>query len=148
MSRYLIVAILVFSCGAGLSCQPYTSGLQKSVERADETAAVSALQTIVAAQRTYGISNSGGCATFPQLVKSGALDSRFDSDTPKIRGYVLVMSITPRSSGSEQDSYTVSADPEGSGPQAAGRHFFVDSSGTIHANPTQPATASDPQLGQ
>ena len=147
MSRLLIVAALVFNCCASLACQPYTSGLQKSVERADETAAISALHTTVLAQRTYGITNSGGCGTFPQLVKSGALDQRFDSEAPKIRGYVLVMSITPKGAGAGEESYTVSADPEASGPQA-GRHFFVDSSGIIHVNPSQPATASDPPLGQ
>ena len=83
----------VFACCAALTCQTYISGLEKSVERADETAAVSALHTVVTAQRTYGISNSGGCATFPQLVKAGALDQRFDSETPKVKGCVLAMSV-------------------------------------------------------
>ena len=98
------------------------------------------------AQRTYGISNSGGCATFPQLVKAGALDQRFDSETPKVKGYVLVMSVS-KGSGTEPDSYTVSADPETPATKT-GRHFFVDSSGMIHVNPSQPATATDPPLGQ
>ena len=147
MFRKGMTLVLLLCCCAALACQSYTQGLEQSVTRADEVGAISALHAIVVGQRTYSITNGGSFGTFPQLVKAGALDARFDSETPKIRGYALVMSITPKGSGSGEDSYTVSADPEASGPQA-GRHFFVDSSGTIHVNPTQPATASDPQLGQ
>ena len=139
--------VLLLCCCATLACQSYTQGLEQSVTRADEVGAISALHAIVVGQRTYSITNGGSFGTFPQLVKAGVLDARFDSETPKVKGYILVMAVTSKGAGSEEDSYTLNADPEGSGPQA-GRHFFVDSSGMIHANPSKPATATDPPVSQ
>lgn len=147
MSRYLKIAVLFLGCTAALACESYTSGLQKSTTMVDETAVISAIHTVATAQRMYSISNSGSYATFQQLVKGGVIDARFDSETPKIKGYVLAMTVTPKTAGAEEDSYTISADPEATGPQG-GRHFFTDSSGIVHVNPTQPATAGDPALGQ
>jgi Tfp pilus assembly protein PilE len=147
MSAYLKIAVLLLGSTVVLACQSYTSGLQKSTTMVDETAVISAIHTVATAQRMYSISNSGSFATFQQLVKGGALDARFDSETPKIRGYVMAMTVTPKAAGTEEDSFTINADPEASGPQA-GRHFFTDSSGMIHVNPSQPATVSDPPLGQ
>lgn len=147
MFRCTMIAVLLLACCAGLSCQSYTSGLQQSRTRVDETAIISAIHTVVSAQRMYSISNSGSYATFRQLVQGGSLDVRFDSDQPRIKGYVLAMNVTQKGSAAEEDSYTINADPEAAGPQA-GRHFFTDSSGMIHVNPSQPATAADPPLGQ
>jgi Tfp pilus assembly protein PilE len=148
MSGYLKIVVLLLGCIAASACQSYTGGLQKTTTMVDETAVISALHTVASAERMYSISNSGSFATFQQLVKADALDARFDSETPKIRGYVLAMTIKPRAAGTEEDSFTINADPEATGPQAAGRHFFTDSSGTIHVNPSQTATANDPLLGQ
>jgi Tfp pilus assembly protein PilE len=147
MFRYLIIAVLLLGCCAAGACQSYTSGLQKSTTLVDETAVISAIHTIANAQRMYSLSNSGSYATFQQLVQGGSLDSRFDSDKPKIKGYVLAMNVT-KGAGAAEDSYTLNADPEVSGPQASGRHFFTDSSGMIHVNPSQPAAASDPPVSQ
>ena len=146
MPRYLMMAILCFSCGAVLACTSYTSGLKQSVTRADETAGIAALHTISVAQRTYSTSNGGSYGTFEQLVGGGYLDSRFSSDKPNVRGYVLSMTVTSDSDGGR---YAVNADPEGAGPQAAGRHFYIDSSsGLIHFNPSQAASVNDPTLDQ
>ena len=143
MSRYITIVVLIFGCWTIMSCQSYSSGLQQSVTRADETAAIAALHTISVSQRTYSVSNNGNYGTFAQLVKGGYLDSRFDADKPNVKGYVLTMNVPG------EGAYNCSADPEGAGPQAVGRHFYLDSaSGQIHVNPTQAATASDPTLGQ
>lgn len=146
MFRNVLTMVLLLISAVGLACQSYTKGLEQSVTRADEVGAISALHTIVLAERTYSITNSGSYATFPQLVKTGALDSRFDAESPKLKGYVLVLTVS-KGAGTGEDSYTLSADPEGPGREP-GRHFLVDSSGMIHVNPTQSATATDPPLGQ
>ncbi len=149
MLRYLMMALLLFACCTALACQSYSTGMQHGVTKADETAAISALHTISLAQRTYSVSNGGSYGTFEQLVQAGSLDARFNSDQPKVRGYVLAMTVTAKSDGSAEGSYSVNADPESSGPQAAGRHLYLDStSGLIHVNASQPATASDPSLDQ
>ncbi len=144
-TRYLVIAfLLVMSC-ALLACQSYTTGLQKGVTRADETAAISALHTISVAERTYSMSSGGSYGTFEQLVKSGNLDSRFSDDKPKMRGYVLSLKLTTDPDLSA-GSYSANADPEA--PQT-GRHFYIDSaSGVIHVNDSQPAGASDKALDQ
>src|SRR6267378_4365414 len=131
MARYPFIALLLIGCCVALSCQSYTSGLKQSVTRADETAALGALHTISVAQRTYSVSNGGGYGTFEQLVKAAYLDSRFDSDKPKVKGYVLSMTVTSKGDGPAESSYSVNADAEA---PLEGRHFYLDSSGIVHVN--------------
>ena len=147
MLRYAQAIVLIATCFGLFSCQQYSQGLEKSVTRADEVGAISALRTVLLAQRSYSLSNNGSYGTFQELVKAGALDAeRFDAEKPKLRGYVLAMTIT-KGTSPEPDSFTLTADPETPGTQP-GRHFFVDSSGMMHANPSQPASASDPPVSQ
>ncbi len=142
MSKFALLATTIMICLASLSCQNYSAGLEKTVARADETTALGALHTVSVAQQTYSISNSGNYGTFPQLCAGGYLDSRFNSDRPPMKDYVLTMEV---GSSAQGPLYKISADPAGNGPQ--GRHFYVDSSSTVlHVNPTQPASASDPIL--
>jgi len=138
----LIAALLVVSTFAAGACQTYTKGLQDTVTKADETAAIAAMRTITAAQQAYNVSNNGSYGTFDQLVKGGYLDSRFNSAKPNFKGYVLTLTIKEGPEG----SYSVNADPE---PPLAGRHFYFDSvSGVNHVNASQTASASDPALEQ
>ena len=127
----LIAAVLVVA-----GCQSYTTGLQQTVDRADETVAIAALHSIVQAQRSYSLSHEGGYATLAQLSEAGYLDSRFGSDKP-LKDYVLTLTVN---SGSDA-GYSCLADPV---PGRQGRHFYIDSmSGEIHANAVQPASAAD-----
>jgi len=144
MLRIPILALTVLLGIASLSCQPYSTGLQQSVARADETAATAALRTIAVAQRTYSASNGGDFATFQQLCEAGYLDSRFNSSKPSVKDYVLTMEVTPKSEAQAEGFYSCNADPVGTGPQA-GRHFYIDStSSELHVNPSESATAKDP----
>ena len=139
MFRFALLATTVL-CLASLSCQNYSSGLQQSVTRADEIVATGALRAIAVAQQTYSVSNEGNYGTFPELSAGGYLDERFNSDKPALKNYVLTMEVVKGAGG---PFYSCNADPAGEGPQ--GRHFYMYSrSNTLHANATQPATASDP----
>lgn len=141
MHRHLTLGMLLLVTCIAFACRSYTKALEQSVERADETAAISALRTLSMAQRTYGVSNENRFGTFEQLVQGGFLDSRFNFERPKFKGYVLTMSVTNGASGG---SFSANADPE---PPQQGRHFYMDSeSGIIHVNTSQPAGASDPSL--
>ena len=123
-------------------CQSYTSGLQQSVARADETAALAALHAIALAQRTYSLTNSGEYGTLKQLTDGGFLDARYDGDKP-IRDYLVTCTVTPKSSGAPEGSYSCNADPDKPG-ERPGRHLYIESvSDGIHVNDTQPATAAD-----
>jgi hypothetical protein len=140
MFRFALLATAISMCLFSLSCQDYSSGLQKTVTRADETVATGTLRTIALSQQTYSVTNGGDYGTFQQLVAGGYLDDRFNSDKPALKNYVLTMEV---SKGDQGPFYTCNADPAGEGPQ--GRHFYIDSrSNALHVNSTQTASASDP----
>jgi hypothetical protein len=137
MSRLVCLASVFVLFGSS-ACQSYTTGLQKSVTRADEASAIAALRNIGSAERTYSVTNNGEYAGLKQLTEAGLLDSRF-SDSRPLRDYVLTLNI-------DVDSFSCNADPDPS-LQVQGRHLYIDSSsGVIHVNESQPATASDPAL--
>lgn len=147
MPRFLILILLLLGCFELLACGSYPSGLQQSTARADEALAISALHSVSLAQQAYSVTNGGRFGTFPQLVRSGNLDERFNSESPKLKGYVLKMTIVPKNAESAVDAFSVNADPAASGPQA-GRHLYLDSaSGLIHVNESKPATVDDPVVG-
>lgn len=142
--RRSILALTLLICIVSFSCQTYTSGLQHSLTYADETAAIATLKAIAQAQKNYSVSNDGGYGTFKQLTDSGYLDSRFNSDKPAIKSYVLSMEIIPKSEGKPEGFYSCNADPAPSGAQGL-RHFYLDStSPELHVNPSEAATAKDP----
>jgi Tfp pilus assembly protein PilE len=143
MLRFAILALIALTAIASLCCQSYTTGLQKTVARADETTVVAALRSIGVAQQTYSISNGGNFGTLDQLRDGGYLDVRFNSANGGFKNYSLTLNANPQSAEAPA-SFTCNADPTNTGPQA-GRHFYVDStSEAIHVNADKPATATDP----
>ena len=131
-----LIAVLLTSGNAG--CQSYTTRLQKSEARADETSVISALRTVALAQQAHALTNQGNYATFSQLTEGGYLDSRFSSEAPEVHGYVLSMTVGDK-------TFTCNADPTSG--DLKGRHFYVDSTSTlIRVNATQPASAGDEVL--
>jgi hypothetical protein len=137
MHKSTLLALVLLLGVSSFACQNYSSGLQQSVSTVDETAAITTLRTIGTAQRTYAVSNGGDYGTFPQLCAAGVLDERFNSDQPEVRGYVLTMNVGDK-------SFSCNADPAPGGKQQAARHFYIDSTSTaLHANPSQPASATD-----
>ena len=133
----LFSVLLLFS-----GCQTYSSGLQQSVTRADETAALAALHNIALAEKTYTVTNNGDFATLKQLVDGNFLDARYAGDKP-VKDYIITCNVTSKSSGSPEGSYSCNADPDRAG-ERVGRHLYIDSTTDgIHVNETQPATAAD-----
>ena len=144
MFRFLVLATTIAIGMASLSCQSYSERLQQSVTRVDETVATGTLRTIASAQQTFSVSNGGNYGTFQQLTDGDYLDERFKSANPaapsrQIKDYVLTMAVGSDSGG---PYYRCNADPIA---PKEGRHYYIDSSANaLHANPTQPASASDP----
>ncbi len=142
MRLFLLFAFLLLICFATFACKDYSTGLQQSSSRADETSAIATLRTLAQAQTTYSISNTGHFATFEQLVEGGFLDSRFHHSNPTLHGYIFTLEVRQATDGTP-GSYTCNADPAPTSP-AGGRHFHIDSdSHDIRMNPTQPATSKD-----
>ncbi|HSS21832.1 MAG TPA: hypothetical protein VLL54_17295 [Pyrinomonadaceae bacterium] len=143
MFRLTTLALTILCLLTTLSCQSYSSGLEKTVAVADETAVTGTLHTIALAQQSYATANSGAYGTFAELAAGGFLDSRFSAEKPRIKDYAFTMEVGKDAGG---PSYKCSADPSDSAVRP-GRHFQIDStSDKVHVNPTQPASASDPAL--
>jgi len=142
MFRTQNLTLILLLCLIFPGCQTYTSGLVKTAGRADEAVVLSNLRSIMLAQNAYNLSN-GGYGTFEQLASGGFLDARFKGERPSLSQYSYTMTVTEKSADAATASYSCNADPERTGDRA-GRHFYIDStSDVIHANPTQPASATD-----
>lgn len=140
----LMLVLICAACVAATACQEYTTGLQKSVVAADDTAAVAALKAIALAERSYNVTNAGEYGTLQQLTQASLLDKRFTSNKP-VKDYVFTLNVTAKAPGGADGSYTCNVDPDPTGP--GGKHFYLDSSSTdIHVNASQAATAADPIL--
>ncbi len=141
-STLIFVLVLLVSLSG---CQTYTQGLQQSLARADETAALTTLKAIALAQRTFSITNSGEYGTLKQLGDGGFLDARYAGEKP-VKDYVITCTVTPKAPGAPEGSYSCNADPEKTG-ERAGRHLYIDStSSVIRYHDTQPATAADKEI--
>ena len=140
----LLSASLLSGCG---TTRKETEAYQKSVTAVDENGAIRTLRLIMTAQTSFSATHGGEYGSFEDLSSSGSLDGRFNSHSPEQGGYVFTMKLAP-ASGSEGPMFAVYADPKTptSGIQTNGRHFFMDTSGVIHVNNSQTASASDPIL--
>ena len=150
----LAVALLISACGktadnsVGGNSGNQAGVMKKSLNVANEAAAIRTLQTISRAQTQYMLSHAEEYGTFDQLVQDNYLDQRFAGTTPVVEGYAFSLKLTPKSdSGSA--AYSVNADPKQADGTSTGgaRHLYLDSSGNVvRANAGQPATANDPPL--
>lgn len=137
--RPLSVSLLLI-CLALSACKEYSTGLQQSSSRADETSAIATLRTIAQAQTAFSVTNAGHYASFEQLVENGLLDSRFNHSNPEYHGYVFSLQ---NGSSSAPGFFSCNADPAATSIHG-GRHFYIDSSSTdIRVNATRPATNKD-----
>ena len=141
----IVIAIIGILIGVGIA------GYRAAIRAANEAAAVKTLRSIAEQQMLYFNSHQRSAfGTFEEMRKENLLDSRFDGTTPVVDGYVYTMKIIPKSTSS-QPGYTINADPQvATGTGATGRnHYYVESdSNTIHVNAEQPASATDPPIGQ
>lgn len=141
----IVIAIIGILIGVGIA------GYRAAIRAANEAAAVKTLRSIAEQQMLYfNAHQRSAFGTFEEMRKENLLDSRFDGTTPVVDGYVYTMKIIPKSTSS-QPGYTINADPQvASGTGATGRnHYYVESdSNTIHVNAEQPASATDPPIGQ
>jgi hypothetical protein len=124
-------------------------GLKKSLNVANEAAAIRTLQTIYRAQTEYMLSHAEEYGTFDQLRADNYLDQRFAGAAPVVEGYAFTIKLTPKSGSGEAAAYSINADPQqdDATSTAGARHLYLDSSSNVvHGNGRQPATANDPPL--
>ena len=136
---FMMIALLISACS-----KQQVETYQKAPNKADEAAAVRALQNIFRAETQYMNIHEGNYGTFDDLVKDNMLDQRFAGNAPTLLGYVFTIKVKPDSG--EGSSYSANADlKDASAPGA--RFLYIDStSNVVRANPKQRASASDPPL--
>lgn len=141
----IVIAIIGILIGVGIA------GYRSAIRAANEAAAVKTLRSIAEQQMLYyNAHQRSSFGSFEEMRSENLLDSRFDGSTPVVDGYVYTLKVIPKST-TQQPGYTINADPQvATGVGATGKnHYYVDSdSNIIHVNSTQPATASDPPIGQ
>lgn len=141
----IVIAIIGILIAVGIT------GYKAAIKAANEAAAIKTLRSIAEQQMLYYNSHQrSSFGSFEEMRKENLLDSRFDGATPVVDGYVYTMKVIPKST-TQQAGYSINTDPQISeGVGATGKnHYYVDSdTNTIHVNDTQPATATDPPIGQ
>jgi prepilin-type N-terminal cleavage/methylation domain-containing protein len=149
---FSLIELMIVIAIIGILIAVGVTGWKAAVRQANEAAAVKTLRTISEEQMLYyNGHNRSSFGTFDELLKSGVSDNtRLSGTTPVAEGFIFTMKVIAKST-SQPASYTVNADPQQSeGVSATGKnHFYLDSnSSTIHVNADQPASPSDPPLGQ
>lgn len=148
---FSLIELMIVIAIIGILIAVGVTGWKAAVKSANEAAATQTLRTIAEQQMLYyNAHQRSSFGTFDEMLKEQLLNSRFAGTTPVVEGYVFQMRVIPKST-TTQPGYAVNADPQiTEGVGATGKnHFYLDSdSNNIHVNPTQPATASDPPIGQ
>ena len=144
----IIIGIVAFVlCGlavAGVLAGAAVYGWKAAQKAGDEAATIQNMKTIAAVEIQYYNTHKQAFGTFAQLVKEQMLTSKFSNDPPESDGYIFSLKVTPKTSN-QPGSYTLNADSDNTGR----KHFCLDStSPTIHVNSDQPASATDPPLGE
>jgi prepilin-type N-terminal cleavage/methylation domain-containing protein len=138
----LLIVMAIIGILAGILIPVY----QNSVSKANEAAAVAALNTIKVAQAKYVI-DKGNYGTFSQLVDAGYLDKRFKVESPHIRGYIFMLTMidAPQKAAA---SFKLNVNPESAeGIGATGRYFYYSEPDVpILFSDKGPAGPEDPVL--
>jgi prepilin-type N-terminal cleavage/methylation domain-containing protein len=148
---FSLIELMIVIAIIGILIAVGVTGWKAAVKSANEAAAIKTLRTIAEQQMLFYNSHQRSTfGSFDEMLKENMLDTRFTGTTPVVEGYVFQLRVIPKST-TTQPGYAVNADPQVTdGVGATGKnHFYLDSdSNTIHVNPTQPATMSDPPIGQ
>ena len=148
---FSLIELMIVIAIIGILIAVGVTGWKAAVKAANEAAAIKTLRTIAEQQMLYyNAHQRSSFGTFDEMLGEKLLDTRFAGTTPVVDGYVYNMRVVPKST-TTQAGFAVNSDPQVTdGVGATGKnHFYLDSdSNTIHVNATQPATATDPPIGQ
>jgi hypothetical protein len=138
------VGLLVLVPLGWLALRMWDDTIQRRVIAANESAALTNLENIQAAEQLYFEAN-GQYGTFRQLIDSGVFQAQVSGDPPVASGYVFNVRVQPKADA-QPSSYSVNADPvRAEGRDATGRrHFFISSEVIgVRFNESRPATKDD-----
>jgi hypothetical protein len=127
----------------------------QSKAQINERSAVRSVRKIIEAEANYAQAYDTGYSEAlsilgpppdakPSSALAGYVDSELSSGTKE--GYKFIYVAGPRDANGRIMTYTLTVNPVDPG-KSGGAFYFVDQTGMIHQNKTQPATASDPPIG-
>jgi prepilin-type N-terminal cleavage/methylation domain-containing protein len=139
----LLIAIAIIGILAAVIIPTYKG----SVRKANEAAALAAINTIKVAEAKYVIDRNGQYGSFSQLFEAGYLDKRFNTDRPNIRGYIFVLTLVDKPEKAAV-TFQLNANPEiAEGLGATGKIFYYsEPDAGIFVNHEGPASADDELL--
>ena len=138
------VGLLVLVPLGWLALRMYDDLIQRRVVAANESAALTNLENIQAAEQLY-FETYKEYGTFRQMIDAGIFQAELSGDPPVASGYVFTVRVQPATDAGPA-SYSVNADPvRAEGRDATGRrHFFVSSEVIgVRFNESRPATKDD-----
>jgi hypothetical protein len=138
------VGLLVLVPLGWLALRMWDDTIQRRVIAANESAALTNLENIQAAEQLY-FEAHGEYGTFRQLIDSGIFQAEVSGDPPTASGYVFNVRVQPKTEA-QPAAYSVNVDPvRAEGRDATGRrHFFAGSEVIgVRFNESRPATKDD-----
>lgn len=138
------VGLLVLVPLGWLALRMYDDAIQRKVIAANESAALTSLEAVQAAEQLY-YETYGQYGTFRQLIEAGVFQAELSGDPPVAHGYAFTLVVRPKTDA-EPASYSLNADPVRSGGRDATgrRHFFISSDVTgVRYNESRPANKDD-----
>jgi len=139
----LLIVIAIIAILAAIIIPNYKG----SIRKANEAAAVAAINTIKTAEAKYTIDHKGQYGTFSQLFAAGYLDKRFNTERPRVRGYLFILTLIDKPEKAAV-SFQLNANPEISeGVGATGKVFYYsEPDAGIYASDEGPASPDDDLL--
>jgi len=138
------VGLIILVPLSWLALRMWDNTIQRRVIAVNESAALTNLENIQAAEQLYFEAN-GQYGTFRQLIDSGIFQAEVSGDPPVASGYVFNVKVQPKTDA-QPAAYSVNADPvRAEGRDATGRrHFYVGSEVIgVRYNESRPATKDD-----
>jgi prepilin-type N-terminal cleavage/methylation domain-containing protein len=121
---FTLIELLIVIATIGILAGILIPTFKSSIRKANEAAAVAAINTIKVAEAKYVVDHRGSYGTFLQLVAEGYLDKRFTVERPHIRGYVFAITFIDMPERPAA-TFKITANPESAeGISATGRIFY------------------------
>ena len=144
---FTLIELLIVIAIIGILAAISVVAFQGNIRKANEAAAVAAINTIKIAETKYAIDHEGHFGSFSQLFKEAYLDKRFNTDSPHLHGYVFVITLIDKPTRAAA-SFQLQANPELSeGMGATGKVFYyAEPDGGVYYSREGPADSDDDLL--
>jgi len=146
-SGFTLIELLISIAIIGILAAIIIPAYKGSIRKANEAAAVAAINSIKIAEAKYAIDHKDQYGSFSQLFAENYLDKRFNTEQPHVRGYIFILTLIDKPERAAV-SFQINANPEiGYGVGATGKIFYYsEPDAGIYASKEGPASSNDELL--